>query len=59
IRKCNDREQAAYPQRLKKLDAHVVQPHEYDEAPKLSGEELAKATRKAGVKRRHAHRAKA
>jgi hypothetical protein len=44
---------------LKKLDAHVVQPHEYDEAPKLSGEELAKATRKAGVKRRHAHRAKA
>ena len=33
---------------LKKLDAHVVQPHEYEEAPELSDEELAKATVRRG-----------
>jgi uncharacterized protein (DUF4415 family) len=28
---------------LKKLDAHVIQPHEYDDAPELTEEELARA----------------
>lgn len=33
---------------LKKLDAHVVQPHEYEEAPELSDAELAKVTVRRG-----------
>jgi len=28
---------------LKKLDAHIVRPHEYDEAPELTHEQLAAA----------------
>jgi uncharacterized protein (DUF4415 family) len=28
---------------LKKIDAHVIQPHEYEEAPELTEEELAAA----------------
>ena len=28
---------------LKKVDAHVIQPEEYDEAPELTDEQLAQA----------------
>lgn len=28
---------------LKRVDAHVIQPHEYDEAPELTAEQLASA----------------
>lgn len=33
---------------LKKLDAHVVEPHEYAEAPELTDEELAAAVVRRG-----------
>lgn len=29
---------------LKKVDAHVIQPHEYDEAPEWTDEQIAGAT---------------
>jgi hypothetical protein len=36
MRKCNDEEQTCYSKRLKKVDAHVIRPAEYDEAPELT-----------------------
>jgi uncharacterized protein (DUF4415 family) len=37
---------------LRKVDAHVVAPHEYEEAPELTDEQLAKAVLSIGGKRR-------
>jgi uncharacterized protein (DUF4415 family) len=33
---------------LKKFDAHVIQPHEYDEAPEWTAEDFARAEIKIG-----------
>lgn len=33
---------------LKKVDAHVIQPHEYDEAPEWTAEDFARAEIKIG-----------
>ena len=33
---------------LRKVDAHVIKPHEYDEIPELTTEMLARATVKKG-----------
>ncbi len=33
---------------LKKIDAHVIQPHEYDEAPELTDVQLSRAVLKQG-----------
>jgi uncharacterized protein (DUF4415 family) len=33
---------------LARVDAHVIQPHEYDELPELTDEMLARATLKRG-----------
>lgn len=35
---------------LKRVDAHVIQPHEYEEAPELTDEQLAKAVVHRAVK---------
>jgi len=35
---------------LKKVDAHVIQPHEYEEAPELTAEQLAAADLYEGKK---------
>ena len=35
---------------LKKVDAHVIQPHEYDEAPEWTDEQLAHAELRIGDK---------
>lgn len=35
---------------LKKAKAHVIQPHEYDEAPELTDEQLARAELRIGDK---------
>lgn len=35
---------------LKRVDAHVVQPHEYDDAPELTDEQLANAVLSVGVR---------
>jgi uncharacterized protein (DUF4415 family) len=35
---------------LKKIDRHVVQPHEYDEIPELTDEWFASADRRSGGK---------
>ena len=35
---------------LKKVDAHVIQPHEYDEAPEWTDEQLARAELRVGDK---------
>src|SRR6516164_985200 len=37
---------------LRKVDAHVIAPHEYEEAPELTDEQLAKAFLSVGGKRR-------
>jgi uncharacterized protein (DUF4415 family) len=37
---------------LRKVDAHVVAPHEYEDAPELTDEQLAKAVLSIGGKRR-------
>jgi len=37
---------------LTKVDAHAVQPHEYDEAPEISDEQLARAEVTVGVRPR-------
>jgi len=37
---------------LRKVDAHVIAPHEYEEAPELTDEQLAKAILSVGGKRR-------
>ena len=43
MRKCNEREQKAYRERLGKVDAHVIQPDEYEEAPERTEEHFARA----------------
>lgn len=35
---------------LKKVDAHVIQPHEYDEAPEFTAEQLDRAVLRHGDK---------
>lgn len=35
---------------LKKVDAHVIQPHEYDDAPEWTDEQLANAVSSVGVR---------
>jgi uncharacterized protein (DUF4415 family) len=37
---------------LRKVDLHVIAPHEYDEAPELTDEQLANAVLSVGGKRR-------
>ena len=37
---------------LRKVDAHVIAPHEYEDAPELTDEQLAKAVLSIGGKRR-------
>jgi uncharacterized protein (DUF4415 family) len=37
---------------LHKVDAHVIAPHEYEEAPELTDEQLANAVLSVGGKRR-------
>jgi uncharacterized protein (DUF4415 family) len=43
MRKANGREQARYLQRLAKVDAHEIQPDEYNEIPELTDEWFDKA----------------
>lgn len=37
---------------LKKVDAHVIQPHEYDDAPELTDAQLSGATVSVGIRPR-------
>ena len=37
---------------LKKVDAHVIQPHEYDDAPELTNAQIAGATVSVGIRPR-------
>jgi hypothetical protein len=37
---------------LRKVDEHVIAPHEYEEAPELTDEQLANAVLSAGGERR-------
>jgi uncharacterized protein (DUF4415 family) len=37
---------------LRKIDEHVIEPHEYEEAPELNDEQLANAVLSVGGKRR-------
>jgi uncharacterized protein (DUF4415 family) len=37
---------------LKKVDAHVIQPHEYDDAPELTDVQVAGATVSIGIRPR-------
>ncbi|HYW64937.1 MAG TPA: BrnA antitoxin family protein [Bradyrhizobium sp.] len=37
---------------LKKVDAHVIQPHEYDDAPELTDAQIASATVSVGLRPR-------
>lgn len=43
MRKANDRERSALGSDLKKVDAHVIQPHEYDEIPEVGDDWFAAA----------------
>src|SRR5471030_1606266 len=37
---------------LKKVDAHIIQPHEYDDAPELTDAQIAGATVSVGIRPR-------
>ena len=37
---------------LEKVDAHVIQPHEYDDAPELTDAQMASATVSIGIRPR-------
>ncbi len=43
MRKANDREKARFGSDLKKVDRHIIQPHEYDEVPELTDEMAERA----------------
>src|SRR5215211_2229519 len=48
--KANDREKARYGQRLKKVDAHIVEPEEYEEIPELTEADFARGVWHVGGK---------